>query len=82
MRSLPYGGGTFGVARVSEEGRQFLTSRLNQLSDAQIADLFSGARFDKQDGLLTAARPVSEWVGVFKARVKALTDGPPCPDRT
>jgi len=79
MRSLPYGGGTFGMARVSEAGRQFLTTRLNQLSDAQIADLFSGARFDKQEGLLTTARPVSEWVGVFKARVKALTDGPPCP---
>jgi len=80
MRSLPYGGGTFGMARISEAGRRFLTTRLNQLSDAQIADLFSGARFDKQEGLLTTARPVSEWVGVFKARVKALTDGPRCPD--
>ena len=79
MRSLPYGGGTFGVAHVSEAGRQFLTTRLNQLSDAQLVDLFSAARFDKQEGLLSAAQPVSEWVRVFKARVKGLTDGPPCP---
>jgi hypothetical protein len=79
MHSLPYGGGTFGVARISEAGRQFLTTRLNALTDAQLVDLFSAARFDKQEGLLTAARPVSEWTRVFKARVKALTDGPPCP---
>jgi hypothetical protein len=79
MRSLPYGGGTFGVARISEGGRQFLTTRLNQLSDAQLVDLFTAARFDKQEGLLSAARPVSEWVRVFKARAKALSDGSPCP---
>jgi hypothetical protein len=79
MDDLPHGGGTFAPTRISEKGRQFLTELLRQLTDTQVEGLFSAARFDKQNGLLSGAAPVSEWVRVFKRRVRDLSDGPACP---
>jgi hypothetical protein len=80
MRNMPFKGGTFGSARITERGRRFLLALLGELSEQQLADLFSSARFDQQSGLVSAATPVSEWVRVFKQRVKTIGDGPPCPD--
>ena len=79
MADLPHGGGTFPTTRISEKGRQFIAKLLGQLTDRQVEELFSAARFDKQDGFLSAAAPVSEWVRVFKRRVHELSDGPACP---
>jgi hypothetical protein len=76
---MPHGGATFGSARVSERGRRFLVDLLGQLSDAQLREMFSSARFDKQRRGLARPAPVSEWVRVFKQRVRTLSDGPPCP---
>lgn len=80
MADLPYGGGTFGPTRVSERGRRFLARLLEQLTDAQLTDLFADARFDKPRSLLNRTSPVPEWVRAFKARVQAISEGPPCPD--
>jgi hypothetical protein len=80
MEELPYGGGTFGPTRVSERGRRFLAKLLEQLSDAQLTDLFTGARFDKPRSALKGTTSISEWVRVFKARVRTISEGPPCPD--
>jgi hypothetical protein len=89
MKDMPHGGGTFGSARVSEAGRQFLARLLNQLTEAQIAELFAGARFDRRPtrsvmaplGLRDASgpRPIADWVRVFKLRQQQITDGPACP---
>jgi hypothetical protein len=80
MADLPYGGGTFGPTRVSERGRRFLARLLEQLTDAQLTELFADARFDKPRSLLNRTSPVPEWVRAFKARVQAISEGPPCPD--
>jgi hypothetical protein len=80
MEKLPYSGGTFGPTRVSERGRRFLAKLLEQLSDAQLTDLFTGARFDKPRHSLKGSAPIAEWVRVFKARVRTISEGPPCPD--
>jgi len=80
MEELPYGGGTFGPTRVSERGRRFLAKLLEQLSDAQLADLFSGARFDQPRSPLKGTTAIQEWVRVFKSRVQTISEGPPCPD--
>jgi hypothetical protein len=80
MSDLPYGGGTFGPTRVSDRGRRFLVKMLGALTDAQLTDLFATARFDQPRTALTSAKPVSDWVRVFKQRVRAISDGPPCPD--
>ena len=79
MRDFPYDGGTFGSARISEAGRQFLATRLAAVDDRQLTDLFSSARFDQPRSPLDRPSPVSDWVRVFKQRVKTISDGPLCP---
>ena len=80
MDRLPYGGGTFGPTRVSERGRRFLAKLLEQLTDAQLTDLFAGARFDEPRSPLKGTSAIQEWVRVFRTRARAISEGPPCPD--
>ena len=80
MKDLPHGGATFESAHVSERGRRFLGTLLHELTDAQLTDLFTWARFDKPRSRLMETRPVSDWVRVFKSRVREISEGPPCPD--
>ena len=80
MEDHPYGGGTFGPTRISERGRRFLSKLLEQLSDAQLTDLFTSARFDKPRSPLKGTTSIPEWVRVFKSRVRTISEGPPCPD--
>lgn len=80
MESLPWSGGTFEPVRISDAGRRFLTDRLTALTDAQVAALFRGARFDERRALLSGPWPIEEWVRVFKARVQAIATGSECPE--
>jgi hypothetical protein len=79
MREMPYDGATFGRVSISESGRQFLGHLLSQLSDKQLHDLFSEARFGDRRGLLDTPHSVAEWIAAFRTRVRAVTDGPRCP---
>ena len=80
MDDLPYNGATFKPVKISEAGRKHLASLLRQLSDEQITALFTGARFDQSKGIIGfTASPIAEWVRVFKAKVRQISDGPPCP---
>ena len=79
MQELPYNGATFADVRVSEAGRQLLGRMLLALSDRQLSDLFSGAQFARKRGLFGAPHSVAEWVRVFRAKARAIIDGPPCP---
>jgi hypothetical protein len=79
MRDLPFDGATFGQATVTDEGRRFIGGLLAQLSDQQLEELFTHARFAEKRGLFSAASPVSEWVRVFKAKVRTINEGPACP---
>lgn len=69
MRGMPYNGGTFNDAVISEGGRRLLAERLRQLSPAQIEALFTAAGFEH----------VPEWTAAFQYRVKQIVDRPPCP---
>jgi len=71
MRSLPYGGSSFPDARISEDGRAFLASRLTQLSTQQVRDLFEGARFAQFAHADAAGRDVNNWVRAFENKVRA-----------
>ena len=80
MDDLPYNGATFKPVQIGEAGRRHLAGLLRQLSDEQLAALFRGARFDHSKGIIGfTASPVSEWVRVFKAKIRSITDGPSCP---
>jgi hypothetical protein len=79
MRDLPFDGATFGRATITERGRRFIADRLTQLSEAQLTDLFESARFGQKRGFFAPTYDVAAWVRVFKAKVQAISDGPPCP---
>jgi hypothetical protein len=78
MRSLPFGGATFVDRRISEEGRTLLAGLLEQLSDRQLADLFTAARFAELDGISAEAGNPRAWVRVFQEKIKAVKEGGPC----
>jgi hypothetical protein len=80
METLPSGGATFAPVAITEGGRRLLASLLGQLSDRQLTDLFTGARFDKLTSFLPSRTDtITDWVRVFKERVREISDGPPCP---
>jgi hypothetical protein len=56
--------GTLRQTRISEAGRAFLAERLDALTDQQLHDLFSVARFTERDPSAT----VDDWVRAFKAK--------------
>ena len=65
--------GNLSNPRISEEGRKFLADLLVQLTDAQLRDLFTVARF--ADGPLRMRSPdgtpeatVAAWVDTFKRK--------------
>jgi hypothetical protein len=58
--------GTLHDPHISEAGRAFLADLLNQLSDAQLHDLFDVARVDLRIIDETPPPSVDEWVAAFK----------------
>jgi hypothetical protein len=72
MKAFPWDGATFEDVRISEEGRQLLSGRLNQLSAAQIETLFTVAGFSD----------VPQWVAAFQARVRQVSERASCPSHT
>ncbi|MEQ1757304.1 MAG: hypothetical protein ABL986_03225 [Vicinamibacterales bacterium] len=67
--------GTLDNPVVSEAGRRFLLSLLQRLSDAQLRDLFTVARFPARSQTDMAGEPgreVDAWVDAFKAKVAQI----------
>jgi len=58
--------GTLHNPRISEAGRAFLANLLNQLSDAQLHDLFDAARVDLRIIDETPPASIDQWVTAFK----------------
>ena len=79
MKRMPYGGSTFPDAFISEDGRQFLATRLSRLSKPQIRALFAGARITRFPHKRTSARNLDNWVRAFQSKVRAIVDHPACP---
>lgn len=80
MDALPYHGATFSPVTITDAGRRHLGGLLSQLTDQQVEAMFKSARFDQSAGLLGGkGAPISEWVRVFRAKVREITDGAPCP---
>lgn len=81
MQRLPFRGGTFPDARISEEGRQLLSRGLAELTDERIAALFSSARFHEFRGMagMGNAHDVRDWTRVFRDKLRQITERGPCP---
>lgn len=81
MRTLPYGGSTFPDATISEEGRTFLAERLKPVGRRELIALLTGARLDRYRPKEGRVAPVEEWADVMLAKIRTITDRPPCPTR-
>jgi hypothetical protein len=79
MKTLPYGGATYPDRQISEAGRRLLAGMLEQLSDAQLADLFTASRIVAYDQVAAEARSAAAWVAAFKEKVRQVREGPECP---
>jgi hypothetical protein len=62
--------GTLTDPRISEPGRRFLSDLLTKLTDAQLRDLFTVARFPTKPGLNGTPKgaTLDEWVAAFKKK--------------
>jgi hypothetical protein len=79
---MPFGGATFRAGRISEGGRRLLADRLGRLSQRQIQDLFTGARFAEYHAPTEPGADVANWVRAFQGKVREIADRPPCPALT
>jgi hypothetical protein len=61
--------GTLDRPVISEEGRAFLSGLLDQLSDAQLRDLFTVARFERR-----SHHSADEWVGAFNDKRRQIRE--------
>ena len=82
MTDLPANGATFATVRITEGGRRFLAERLGRLSEKQLRDLFTGARFAEYHPASDPGADVSNWVRAFQEKVREIRDRPPCPALT
>ena len=78
MKQMPWGGATFPEQHISEEGRVFLLSLLEQLSPAQLLDLFTGARVELSEGVSADGRKPSAWAAAFLDKVRQIREAGPC----
>ncbi|HET9372192.1 MAG TPA: hypothetical protein VFO19_18150, partial [Vicinamibacterales bacterium] len=79
MATLPYGGVLFPPTAISEAGRRLIGDKLRRLSEGQIVQLFTAARFPDAATGETPARDVTPWVRAFQDKVRQIVERPPCP---
>jgi hypothetical protein len=79
MKTLPFGGATFGSHRISEEGRQFALKLLRPLTWSQLSALFSTSGVTGFDHVTGEAHDPDAWVTAFMAKVDQIAAGAPCP---
>ena len=79
MSTLPYHGVLFPPIAISEAGRRLLGDKLRQLSETQITQLFTSARFPDAATGEVPARDVTPWVRAFQDKVKQIVERPACP---
>ena len=78
MEDMPFGGATFARVTIGEAGRRFLSERLSRLSDDQLRDLFTAARFPEYRGEGSSRRPAEDWVRAFRKKADEVA-GRTCP---
>lgn len=77
MRTLPYGGGTFPDATISEAGRRLLARQLEALNERQLTALFRAARFSEFRRDAGSAN-LTAWVQAFQEKVRSIREAGPC----
>ena len=79
MRSLPWRGGTFQDVQISEAGRRALADRLAAITDDQLREVFTEARFPEYQTATDDEQDVREWTAAFRNRARQIVLAGPCP---
>ncbi len=79
MKAMPFKGGTFPEARISEAARVQVAQQLSALTDEQIRGLFAAARFPQHYSSTDDDRDLEAWRAAFRLRVRQIMDAGPCP---
>lgn len=79
MKHLPYQGATFPEVQISEEGRRFLLTLLEQLSPIQMRELFAGSGATSYDAVAGESRDPGAWSEAFFDKVRQVREAGPCP---
>ena len=78
MRAMPFFGGTFADARISEAGRARLATQLAGVSDLQVRRLLTDARFGPFHSGTDDRRDLDAWTEAFRHRANQIVEGGPC----
>jgi len=79
MKALPYGGGTFPDARISDTARRQLAAQLASISREDIRALFAAARFPQHYSATDDEKDLDAWEAAFTDRVRQIAEAGPCP---
>jgi hypothetical protein len=79
MKALPYHGGTFPDAQITEAARLRVAGQLDAFAEADIAGLFAAARFPQHYSGTDDDRDLAAWVAAFRGRVEQIRAAGPCP---
>jgi hypothetical protein len=78
MKHLPFAGATFPDTHISEDGRKLLLNLLEQLSAAQLHQLFASSGVTSFDSVMGEARDAGAWTAAFLDKVRQVREGGPC----
>jgi hypothetical protein len=79
MRALPYGGGTFEDARLTEAARLRVGRELASFTDNDLRGWFAAARFPQYYAATDDDKDLAAWVAAYRLRVDQILSGGPCP---
>jgi hypothetical protein len=79
MKALPFHGGTFPDARITEAARAQVADQLGAFSEAEITGLFAAARFPEHYSGTDDDRDLAAWRAAFRTRVAQIKAAGPCP---
>jgi len=79
MKALPYNGGTFTDARITEGARLLIAEQLSAIPRADIRRLFEAARFPEHYSSTPDEKDLARWEQAFSGRVRQIAEGGPCP---
>jgi len=78
MKALPYQGGTFTDARISEAARRRVGDELSSFSDAELRTWLAAARFPQYYASTDDQKDMDAWLQAYRRRVSQILAAGPC----
>ena len=79
MHAMPYRGGTFGDAQISDAARVRIGTALASFSDADLRTWFTDARFPQFYESTDDEKDLDGWIAAYRDRVAQILNAGPCP---